>query len=280
MEPKASGMVGGLFIQSNDAERAVQELQDAGFEKKEIGLAVREGGAGQQLAATEGGKQEHEQSEEFWSRMEEEFGGPRSSASGTDMSAGLPEDRAQYFMNGVMQGKILVTVDAGDRAGEAEQILSRCGADLGGAIAPAAAAPPVGTTSAEPGNQRIELVGEVLRVGKTAVPAGEARIRKEVVTETQHVQVPVSHEELVVEREPGTGQPASRPVGAEGGEIRVPLTREEPQVKKETVQEGVVDVAKKKIEEVRSITEKLRHEKAEVEGEERPETRRPPERAA
>ena len=45
---------------------------------------------------------------------------------------------------------------------------------------------------------------EHLRVGTEKVEAGRARLRKYVVTEQQSVQVPVSREEVRVEREPIT----------------------------------------------------------------------------
>jgi uncharacterized protein (TIGR02271 family) len=43
-----------------------------------------------------------------------------------------------------------------------------------------------------------------LRVGTETREAGRARLRKHVVTEQQQVSVPVSHEEVRVEREPIT----------------------------------------------------------------------------
>jgi uncharacterized protein (TIGR02271 family) len=45
---------------------------------------------------------------------------------------------------------------------------------------------------------------EQLRVGTETREAGRARLRKHVVTEHQQVTVPVSHEEVTLEREPIT----------------------------------------------------------------------------
>jgi stress response protein YsnF len=56
---------------------------------------------------------------------------------------------------------------------------------------------------------RIQLRGEVLRTFRERVQRGEIRLRKEVVTENQVVDVPVTREELVIERVPGTGRPIS-----------------------------------------------------------------------
>jgi stress response protein YsnF len=54
--------------------------------------------------------------------------------------------------------------------------------------------------------QNIQLYGEVLRVQKDRVSRGEVRLRKEVTTTTQTVEVPVIREELVLERAPVSGQ--------------------------------------------------------------------------
>ena len=79
---------------------------------------------------------------------------------------------------------------------------------------------------------------EQLHVGTEQVPAGRARLRKHVVTENQSVTVPVSHEEVTLEREPITELNADRArSGPELGdaEHEVELTAERPVVNKETV---------------------------------------------
>ena len=112
-------------------------------------------------------------------------------------------------------------------------------------------------TDESPGN--IQLLGEVLRVHKDRVNRGEARIRKEVVTENQTIQVPVEREELVVERRPVTDQrPATGTLGEE--EIRVPLSEERASIDKSTVVREEVSVSKKPVEQVRDLTGDVRHE--------------------
>jgi len=79
---------------------------------------------------------------------------------------------------------------------------------------------------------------EQLHVGTEQVPVGRARLRKHVVTENQSVTVPVSHEEVTLEREPITesnaGQARSGPELSDA-EHEVELTAERPVVDKETV---------------------------------------------
>ncbi|WP_353650016.1 PRC and DUF2382 domain-containing protein [Nakamurella sp. A5-74] len=79
---------------------------------------------------------------------------------------------------------------------------------------------------------------ERLNVGTEQVEAGRARLRKYIVTENVTQTVPVSHDEIVVEREPITD--ANRGDAMSGGELteeehEVVLTAEQAVVQKETV---------------------------------------------
>src|SRR5207237_4791851 len=113
--------------------------------------------------------------------------------------------------------------------------------------------------------RRIELLGEVLRVHKERVQRGEVRIRKEVVTEPQHIEVPVTREELVIERTAASGErPTSREIGSEE-EIRVPLTEEQVRVEKHPVAREEVRVGKRAVQETREVTDSTKREKLKVE---------------
>jgi uncharacterized protein (TIGR02271 family) len=79
---------------------------------------------------------------------------------------------------------------------------------------------------------------ERLHVGTESVPVGRARLRKYVVTENVTTTVPVSHEEVRLEREPITD--ANRDAALSGPDIteaehEVQLYAERPVVTKETV---------------------------------------------
>jgi uncharacterized protein (TIGR02271 family) len=116
-------------------------------------------------------------------------------------------------------------------------ILERYGADTGLVHLNPAATP---STSANPattseGAQRLELLKEVLRVNKQRVQTGEVTLRKEVITETQTVEVPLMHEELVIERRPVTNPQAVTGEIGSGEEIRVQLSEERVTVEKQPV---------------------------------------------
>jgi len=94
----------------------------------------------------------------------------------------------------------------------------------------------------------------------------EATITKEPVTETKTVEVPVTHEEISVERRPASGSTtAERPVQSKT-ETKVPLKQEEVQVTKQPYVKEEVSVKKKPVTETRTVTEKVTSEKVKVKG--------------
>ena len=110
---------------------------------------------------------------------------------------------------------------------------------------------------------------ESLRVGTEKVEAGRARLRKYVVTETETRTVPVSHEEVRVEREPITdgnvGAALDGPAISEE-EHEVVLTAEQPVVQKEAVPVERVRLDKETVTEQVQVTEDVRKEQIELEG--------------
>jgi uncharacterized protein (TIGR02271 family) len=196
-----------------------------------------------------------------------------SDLHGSFSAMNIPDDRARYFAHRFRHGhnSAVVTVEAGDRVAEAESILRRYQADLGENAATYDYSDQSATTKERTQTteragevpRRFELLGEVLRVHKDRVNRGEARIRKEVVTENKTVQVPVQREELVIERKPAAGE---RPAGTlRNEEIRVPLSEEQARLAKSTVAREGVSVGKKPVEQVRDLETDVRHEELSVE---------------
>jgi len=107
---------------------------------------------------------------------------------------------------------------------------------------------------------------EQLQVGTEQVQAGRARLRKYVVTEQQSVQVPVSREEVRVEREPITD--ANRDAALSGGAIteeehEVVLTEERPVVT-EAVPVERVRIGTETVTDQETVTGDVRKEQIEV----------------
>jgi len=108
---------------------------------------------------------------------------------------------------------------------------------------------------------------EHLRVGTEQVAAGRARLRKYVVTEQQSVQVPVSREEVRVEREPITD--ANRGAAMSGGAIteeehEVVLHAERPVVETEAVPVERVRLGTETVTDQETVSGEVRKEQIEV----------------
>jgi uncharacterized protein (TIGR02271 family) len=117
---------------------------------------------------------------------------------------------------------------------------------------------------------------ERMHVGTERVETGRARLRKYIVTENVQTTVPVSREEIRVEREPITdanrGQAMSGPELSEE-EHEVTLTAERPVIGKETVPVERVRLGKQTTTEQRQVSDQVRKEEIEVDdqtGSERP----------
>ncbi|HEV2325286.1 MAG TPA: hypothetical protein VGS10_15140 [Terracidiphilus sp.] len=148
-----SPVVAGYFTSERNAEAALRELQTAGFAGNQIGIACHEEPAISVKKPEPG----------FWHRTQALFGGganptairtgavqplstgqmagPEATRPGLDAGdfhhtltgLSLPDGRARHLSErfGRDSEGVLVTVDAGDRRGEAERIMRNHGADLG-----------------------------------------------------------------------------------------------------------------------------------------------------
>lgn len=250
------GTVAGYFRDDDIAQGAVQELEDAGFSKQQIAVFASEAHKG------------------FFSRMAASFRGVRH-APGDEMdtvllSTGMPPQDAAFFASRLRQGGMLLLVHAEQRVNEAYEILKHAGAisEAGEEAPPPAAGRPLATEAADTAEQRLLLHREQLTVDKERVQTGEVRVRKEVVTEAQTVQVPVSREEVIIERRPaGSEAEATTQEIKEGKEVRIPVSEEKVRVEKTTVPTEEVSIGKRDVQNVETVSEPVKREELKIEGE-------------
>lgn len=119
-----------------------------------------------------------------------------------------------------------------------------------------------GTESAESGS--VTRSEEELHVGKQSVEAGRVRLRKWVETEPVSLDVQLLRETARVTREPIDEQVSGAEIGEE--EIGVDLRAEEPVVSKQAVAKERVSLEKDVEQESTTVTDDLRKERVEVEG--------------
>ena len=206
----------------------------------------------------------------FWDKLTTRFGKHEHTERANELEeslrdAGIPEQQASYFNSELGRGGVLITVHAGpERVTKALSILQQNGADVGSA---AAEWHRTGSGTQGVTGPRIQLLGEILRVHKERVSRGEVRLRKEIVTEKQNIEVPVTREELVVERVPGESREVGAQVGSGQKEVRVPLTEERVQVEKKPVVNEEVRVGKRQVQDTKRISDDVRHEELRTETE-------------
>jgi uncharacterized protein (TIGR02271 family) len=110
------------------------------------------------------------------------------------------------------------------------------------------------------------LSEERLNVDKESHEVGRARLRKYVTTDTETVTVPVKKEKLTVERTPVDGTRTGGTI-AEGDDVEdITLREERAVVGKETVDVEEVRVGKETVTEQEQVSEQVRKEHVEVEG--------------
>jgi uncharacterized protein (TIGR02271 family) len=134
---------------------------------------------------------------------------------------------------------------------------------------PAAAAGEGGQTGVSSGDDAMTRSEEELRVGKAQRERGRARLRKYVVTEQVQQTVPVKRERARLEREPITDEniddATARPDLSEN-EHEVVLSEEEVIVEKRTVPKARVRMTKDVETDERDVSEEVRKERIEAEG--------------
>jgi uncharacterized protein (TIGR02271 family) len=130
------------------------------------------------------------------------------------------------------------------------------------------------TTGAEPepssindrGQRKLQLREEELVARKRAVQTGEVQLGTEIVSEQRTLEVPVTREEVVIERRDVARRPSDRPIG-QAETIEVPLREEQVEVDKQTVVYEEVNVGKRAVQETERLSETVRREEAVVERE-------------
>jgi uncharacterized protein (TIGR02271 family) len=110
-------------------------------------------------------------------------------------------------------------------------------------------------------SETLRLREEELRASKTPVETGRVQLGKEVVEEGRTLEVPVTREEVYVERHPVERRPSDRPIDAgETETINVPVREEHVEVEKRPVVYEEIGVGKRATQETQQVSETVRRE--------------------
>ena len=254
-----TSIVAAAFQNESDARRALDALKQAGFGYDQVGVATQGQGNVNLL---------HDL---------------------TDL--GVANDYASYYDQQYKNGQTVVSVRPDGRDQEAHDILhnysgydyehqsgyttQQSGLATDAAVATGSASfANSGTVTERTANdyaqdefhqpRSLRLREERLNVSKEQVQAGEVGLHKEVVAEQKTINVPVTHEEVVIERHAVTdGRVDNTPIG-EGEVIRVPVSEEQVNVSKSTVVTGEVAIGKRAVQETQQVTDTVRREEARI----------------
>ena len=289
----------GVFHSHAEAQKAVRELKAAGFTEKQIGIASQQRGDSADAALHHDGSDESKAGEGAAIGAATGLGagalwglgvvagalpaiGPviaggtlaaiAASAAGTAVAGGLvggliglgvPEHEADYYHDEFKSGRTIVTVHAGRDYAKARRIMDESNAyDYDRRESDYARNPSAAKRMDADG--KLVARKEVADVHKHSQATGEARVRKEVHTDTKHVEVPVKREELVVERTPLHGK-ATDPIRGGNKEERVTLREEVVDVNKKTVGKEAVSVGKRSVPGTETVDVDLKEENIVVE---------------
>lgn len=125
-----------------------------------------------------------------------------------------------------------------------------------------------GTTATGDSQRTVQLREEELQARKRPVETGSVQLGKDVVEEQRSMDVPVTREEVFVERHPVDRQASDRPISDSDTEtVRVPVREERVEVEKQPVVYEEVGVGKRVTQETRQVSDTVRREELRVENE-------------
>ncbi|MCY1157058.1 MAG: hypothetical protein MOP51_77 [Citricoccus sp.] len=155
--------------------------------------------------------------------------------------------------------------DANDTAADLDRDVNTGGAGRDGGIHTTGTGG-ADTRGVDTDRESVVVRDEQLDVGTEVRETGQVRLRKHTYTDTETVEVPVSKEEVVVERE--TIDPDSpEALRNTGDEEVVVTTREEVPVVDKTATAEKVTVDKNRVQDTERVSGTVQHEDVEVEGE-------------
>lgn len=194
--------------------------------------------------------------------------------AGALMGMGVPEEHAKYYEGEAKAGKTLVTVRADGRYEDAQRILRDHGAydvESRDRSTEATGNPVLQSgTGARPMHKdedTLQLREEELVANKQRVETGQVQVRKDVVSEQRTLEVPVTRDEVVIERHPVDRRPADGPIDDRGQSIEMPVREERVELEKRAVLYEEVGVGIREVQDTQHVSGTVRREEARFERE-------------
>jgi uncharacterized protein (TIGR02271 family) len=110
----------------------------------------------------------------------------------------------------------------------------------------------------------LDLREEELDIHKHRMETGDVVLHKDIVEEEKTVNVPVSHDQVIIERKAVDHEPTDEPI-TEEETVHIPVTAEQIDVDKHTVVTGEISAHKRSVQEDEQVHDVLHKEVADVE---------------
>lgn len=255
----------GVYESSDEVIRAIEELRIEGYSVNDLSIVSdkRDFSSVEYETGVNSEDIDHTQGKEnkgFLDSLVAAFEGNNNTGENTSyydylVGAGIDETTAREYENDIDSGKILLLADNGPESMTGYSI-----------DAPASDRTDLGADHLDTDEERsLKLREEQLDVSKERVQTGEVGVHKDVVEEQKTVHVPVTHEEVYVERRPVDGSTAdTAPIG-DDETIRVPIVEEKVEVTKKPVVSEEIVIGKKQVTETEQVTENVKREEARIE---------------
>lgn len=110
----------------------------------------------------------------------------------------------------------------------------------------------------------VQLREEELAARKQSVETGRVSLGTEVVEEQQTLEVPVTREEVTIERRPVDRRPTSEPISGSSETLNVPVHEEQVAIDKQAVVYEEVNFGKRAVQETQRVSDTVRKEVVDV----------------
>lgn len=280
----------GVYDNQNELIGAIEEYKNNGYSVQDFSiigdttelssaLESRTGVTTENLGTTD---DDHKEGG-FWQSLMTAFdadrnlGGNEPSITDRLVGLGLTDDAAREYEADVRNGRIILLAettasglnveDTGyvtDTSVTGTGVTGNYDADRLGTDTNVTGA--YDTDRYEGDEQTLRLREEQLDVSKERVQTGEVEVHKDVVEEQQRVNIPVSREEVYVERRE-VNEAASDVDGVmeDGETIRVPIMEEKVEVTKKPVVTEELVIGKREVTDTEQVVESVKREEAHLE---------------
>lgn len=263
----------GSYANRSEAMSVVQRLRDEGYSRADITVYTNRDTASRidedvNVDTEMTRADEAVEDRSVWEQIKDAFSTDTYDYDTTSTGADYnhEEDILYPYRDDITNGNVVVVVD--NYRGEDPDKLGQTGIDTAFPLGNETDADTVGTVDRDvrDDDETIRLKEERLDVDKKEVQTGEVNVRKEVVHDTETVEVPVEREEVVIEKKPVAGERATtdRDFDEDEETISIPVKEERVEVHKEPVVTDEVEIRKEKHTDVERVSEDVRREELDV----------------